>query len=376
MSSNSTTLVDTTSVSDLIGVGLNLAGLTGSTEDEGDDTTSASATLSGYALYSALTGRDPLDPEYYCTQGARRARWFSASLGFDDESSDRDGDDGAILAGGKVLIPFLGRGDVCNDDPKNFGKVQAKLIDAIDAYGDMREAVQTALFEAAKEERGDPALVEDDFLNDELGDPAHLKALLDELGEDLVEGILDDGVDPSAEISLDEEVQREIREFGLQPRVALEFITKQQDGSEDEYMAAAILDWKVPHAPVKLTLNGGWEMKTQATGKDNQGGMAALSLDYQLLDDLSGARPIRFGLSGSAKWMREEGPQYKGQLKLAIPVPYLDGFELPLSLTLANRTDLVDETDVRGLVGFTLDTAQLAPLVGNLGSLLSQPGAP
>lgn len=42
-----------------------------------------------------------------------------------------------------------------------------------------------------------------------------------------------------------------------------------------------------------------------------------------------------------------------GQLKLE--VPFLPGMRLPLSLTLANRTELVRETEVRGNFGFTFD---------------------
>jgi len=37
----------------------------------------------------------------------------------------------------------------------------------------------------------------------------------------------------------------------------------------------------------------------------------------------------------------------------------LAGFELPLSITISNRTDLIDEVEVRGMVGFTIDTSQV-----------------
>jgi TolA-binding protein len=45
-----------------------------------------------------------------------------------------------------------------------------------------------------------------------------------------------------------------------------------------------------------------------------------------------------------------------GQLKLTIPINFNGlSFKLPFSITLANRTDLIKEKDVRGNFGFTLD---------------------
>ena len=48
---------------------------------------------------------------------------------------------------------------------------------------------------------------------------------------------------------------------------------------------------------------------------------------------------------------------YKAQGKLTIPIA--DGIDFPISVTWANRSNLIDEKEVRGQFGFTLDTARL-----------------
>jgi hypothetical protein len=63
-STNASTLLDMSSASDLIGLALNASGLTkGSASDsDEEDATSGAVTVSGYALYSAGVGQDPLAP--------------------------------------------------------------------------------------------------------------------------------------------------------------------------------------------------------------------------------------------------------------------------------------------------------------------------
>jgi hypothetical protein len=106
-STNATSLGDSSSAADLASIALNLAGLSGSSQDgdEEQDVTSASATLSAYALWSAWDGRDPLGPAY-CDPSARISRSFSGTLGFDDETNGPD--NRVVLYGGKFeLAPFL-----------------------------------------------------------------------------------------------------------------------------------------------------------------------------------------------------------------------------------------------------------------------------
>src|SRR5207253_3109308 len=56
---NSTSLVDQSSASDLIGVALNLSGLTGGSNTSDKDKNSAAVTATAYSLYSALRRQEP-----------------------------------------------------------------------------------------------------------------------------------------------------------------------------------------------------------------------------------------------------------------------------------------------------------------------------
>ena len=65
VSTNSTSLVDTSSAGDPANLGLNLAGLTGASKDGATKADSVSVTTSAYALYSAFKAVDPLNPRFY-----------------------------------------------------------------------------------------------------------------------------------------------------------------------------------------------------------------------------------------------------------------------------------------------------------------------
>jgi hypothetical protein len=64
-----------------------------------------------------------------------------------------------------------------------------------------------------------------------------------------------------------------------------------------------------------------------------------------------------FSTSGEAKWLSGAKPNYIGQLKLTIPL--FDGISLPISLSVANRSDLINEKTVKGRFGFTFDLTKL-----------------
>ncbi len=101
-SSNSTSLVDQSSASDLVGVGMNLAGLTGNSNSADNEPTSVSVTTSAYALYAAFKGVDPLNPDFYNTH--RDWRRFSVTLGYDEEKLPSGDMQKAKLFGLKYLV--------------------------------------------------------------------------------------------------------------------------------------------------------------------------------------------------------------------------------------------------------------------------------
>ena len=79
-----------------------------------------------------------------------------------------------------------------------------------------------------------------------------------------------------------------------------------------------------------------------------------------------GRDPLVISIAGLGEWYADERPDIaKVQVKLNVPLPgALSGLKIPLSFTVANRTELIDETELRGNVGFTVDFAKLQSLLG------------
>ena len=138
-STNSTSLVDTSSAGDLVNVGLNLAGLTGATKGSSTDTNSVSVTTSAYALYAGFLGADPLNPGFY----NRNAAWrrLSFTLGYDDEKNPvTNASAQAKIFGVKYLIinkrdPTSARND------KYFSIISNDLQTRTTAFGNLFEKV-------------------------------------------------------------------------------------------------------------------------------------------------------------------------------------------------------------------------------------------
>jgi hypothetical protein len=101
-SGNSSSLVDQSSASDLVGVGLNLAGLTANSNSTDNEPHSVSVTTSAYALYAAFKGVDPLNPDFY--NAHRDWRRFSVTLGYDEEKLPSGDTQKAKLFGVKYLV--------------------------------------------------------------------------------------------------------------------------------------------------------------------------------------------------------------------------------------------------------------------------------
>jgi hypothetical protein len=48
--------------------------------------------------------------------------------------------------------------------------------------------------------------------------------------------------------------------------------------------------------------------------------------------------------------------------QLGVVIPLLSGLELPLTMTVASRTETSSDVEVRGNIGFAVDTALLTKL--------------
>jgi len=154
-----------------------------------------------------------------------------------------------------------------------------------------------------------------------------------------------------------------VYELNKRTEVTLAVNSKVRSDEEDDLQAFLVLE----AAPIKrfdalrylnITANAGFEYVLNDELTRDVGGLAALELELPLRVPDINRRIPRIALSGRGRWLKDRGDQYIGQLKLKLPLA--EGFEIPLSVSVANRTDLIDETEVRGLLGFTIDTTRIA----------------
>lgn len=359
---NSTTLVDSTSSSDFIGVALNLAGLSGGTNGaSGSDSNSATATVSGYALLSTLESpQDPLDARTYCSRSGRLTRLFSTTIGYDDADKGSP-DDRVIIWGAKVTLPLSKRRELCN--PAEWGDVTNDLVATFAPFKDVKDAVFARLLELARARGIDTGKLTGEG-DDDGPNEANWSQFLAAFGEDDALQVLDLTLQDQpraldAEVRLQRAISTAVEEYQHRPRFAVEYLTRKRDGSGDVQTVKGVFEYGFES--LKLSANVGWE-STSAVGKDESGGTAAVSLEWAGgVDDLEGRRPWRFALSGDGKWARKADDQYRAQARFTLPIA--SGIELPISVTWANRSELIKEDEVRGQIGFTFDTAQLMRLL-------------
>ena len=405
VSDSSTSLVDQSSASDLVGVALNLAGLTKGNNNS-NEKNSAAITATAYSLYSALRNEEPLDPSFYNRH--RDWRRLSFTLGFEKGQANAAGQDtrDTTIAGAKYLI--ISRRDASYHQ-KELGIVYENLKAAAVNFAQLTKELKSFLL------FGDPTLrnklrIADDvrfFIQTQIDSPntnsddkQAYKALLLEsedvwfdfdkedkfanvrqdirkmvdnkwLGKgfpNLLKALGDDGlkqvdqfIDARLEAftSLNNASRRAIETIRRAPQLSLSFQFKLRKQGADEYLGEVIFDYGV-HDRVNLTLNGSYNYKNSSIiGGDVRTGRFAGQLQFQMTPEKSlvGRSPLYLYLGSEANWASGKPSIYKLQGKVKIPIA--EGIDFPISITFANRTDLIQEKDVRGQFGFTIDTAKL-----------------
>jgi len=63
-------------------------------------------------------------------------------------------------------------------------------------------------------------------------------------------------------------------------------------------------------------------------------------------------------VAAEQKWETKQSPTYQFQARSSIPL--IDGIDIPISITWANRTELTKEDHVRARFGFSFDLSRLA----------------
>lgn len=359
---NTTSLVDQTEPPDLISTGLNLAGLSSKTGET--EKTSFSVTTSAYALYSMASKRDPLDPSFYVRHPDLRRVSFTLGRELPDDKDAKDTDPATII-GVKVLA--LNKRDASlASNRSRVQTVSQRLRDASPDFLKTSFEVRQFLYNELAAPLGLPAVATPasivQFFDDHLSSSAQMKATLGLLSEKQmarIDEIIESRIDSA--VALRDASMKAFEEIRRRPQLSLNFQSKLRPGNgTDEYRGGVLYDFGV-YRRVNLTLNATFDYDDSKTiGGDKRGGRLAGETHFLLTpgDKLfTGRDPLVFSVSGEGKWMSNAKPAYTGQLKLTIPVAA--GIEFPLSVSFANRRDLINEKTVRGRFGFTFDIAKL-----------------
>ena len=353
----STAIVDQSGAPDLIGIATQLFNA-GRAASEG---TPASFTLSAFAVRSAFGGLDPMRPEVYAA--GRNWRRVSVSVGRLAEDGDA-GQPGGQLVGVKLLAVNL-------RDPSHPSNV-ALLQDSLRTAGTGQSVALAfdALFEAIAARLG-PRLGEQDpdvFGVKFLGRETHAETLAQLTEEDLAEidRILVERLAPALASGVAQQ-QTIVERLRQAPQLAFSYQASfRQDTGDDEHLWQGIFDYG-PSSRMNVTLNAGLSRIDRALVEDETvvriSGQAQFRLtadDSRVVGLLRARAPLTLSASVSSGWHRDSDDIHKAQVKLTVPMPArLGGISLPISLTVANRTELIDEREVRGQVGFTLDFSVL-----------------
>lgn len=360
LADSSTSLIDRSEAPDVLGIALNLAGLSAN-EGEEEEKTSVSVTTTAYALYAGLKQRDPLNPALYMRHP--NLRRFSFTFGQETPEGEEDGERATIL-GTKIML-INKRDSSIRSNRARLRPLSDKLTAATGDFGRIRRDVENYIYKELAPQLGHPPELTgpnlQKFTEDHLT-PDTIVATLGKLSEEQladITNLITSRIE--SRVVLDEETLTAIETIRRAPQLAFTFQSKLREGDGvDEYRTGLTFDYGLIRR-VNLTLNGSFDYNDSKTiGGDTRGARFAGETHFLLTPDrkvLEGAGPWVFAISGEAKWMSNTDATYTGQLKLTIPI--MDGLDFPLSVSFANRSDLVEESHVRGRFGFSFDLPKL-----------------
>ena len=349
----STSLVERSSAPDLFGLGLDFLNLSDSSTADKKSATPKTLTFSAYSLKSSLSGEDPLDPEIYNANKKWRAVSFTVGYDVPENTDERD-----PVVGIKWRV-YDGRDPSSSANEAEILEVEKALGDAGVAFGPILREVRENLFESLRLRGSLPAGVATlDAFEGAVANPTQFQTILDSLTDDEKKAI-DETISKrlSAFVNLTIITRNAVQKIRSKPQLALSFVTTQRRGNRpDEYSGALTFDKGMGQN--SISINGSFFVKNEGTGEDAKGGelAAAFHLPLRGVNPLDYKDPLRLSLEATAAGATGEPPTYKAQAKLVIPL--LPGMELPISVSVANRTELVNEKDVRGRFGFTFDFAK------------------
>lgn len=354
VASNSSALVDRSGAPDLIGLATQFFN-----RGQSGDQKPTSLTLSAFALRSAIVGEDPLRPEHY----AAGQKWRKYSFTVGREAATVTGQPDAQLVGVKALV-FDRR------DPTLAANVALLQQMATNTASGQTFAQGVAAVQNLIAQRLAPRLgISDPFkiVEDLLGKEKHAETLATltpaELAE--VDAVIKEKLVPLMAQSRAQQAQL-VQRLVRAPQLALSYQAKLTEDVSNEHQWLAVFDYGLANR-ISISVNGGMAIVDRPDLDDEASGRLAVEAQFRLTGDTSTLvgllrtkSPLVISISGASKWNPDALDIHKFQAKLTLPLPGpLNGLSLPISVTVANRTELIDEREVRGQVGFTIDFSKL-----------------
>jgi hypothetical protein len=354
VSDDSSTLLDNSSASDFIGLGMSLIGVR---NESGTQTTSGttSATVTAYSLLSAAYGLDPLkDPNFYYSH----ANWrrVAVTIGRQPQRNTGKGLDAeAAIAGAKFV--FLNLREISRTE--NLATIQRLMDDAAVSAANINSAVVALLASALA-----PGTEMSQFVTDDLK-LASFKETLGNITPDVSQQV-DRAISAriAADVALREAIRQKIGEIKRRPQASIAWSSNLRDGSSpNQHRLEAIVDYGM--APrLSFTANAGVDLvdkKSLTLDPTIDTNVGRIAGAFQLALGDTGVFGLRaapkMSVAADMEW-KQANRTWKAQWKFDLPVA--TGIVLPLSFTWADRPDAINEKEVRGTLGFTIDTAKLA----------------
>jgi hypothetical protein len=354
VSDDSSTLIDNSSTSDFIGVGMSLVGVRD--RDDGQTTSgTTSVTVTGYSLLAAAHGRDPLrNADFYYSH----ANWRRVALTLGRQPQREDGkglNAEAAIAGLKVV--FMNLREISRNE--NVADIEA----LVGGVAMSTAAINTAVAELLASELGAGVSLAT-FVTGQLSLTNYAPTLMK------ITPALSERIDAviaariAADVALRDAIREKVAEIKRRPQASLAWSSTLRDTkAPDQHRLQVIVDYGM--APrLSFTANAGWDL-VDAKGLqldptvDTNVGRVAAALQLALAD--TGPFGLRaapkMSVAADVQWKRAERT-WKAQWKFDLPVSA--GVTVPVSFTWADRPERIDEKEVRGTVGFTIDTAKLA----------------
>jgi hypothetical protein len=387
-SSTASSLVDRSSVSDIAGIALDVAGLSSATSQP--NTSSATGSLSAYALRNWLAREDSLDPSIY----AKGLNWrrYSLLLGRDlPDSSKTSGSSASsgssssatqstqqglsnryattassatstttnsqrgVIVGGKVVL--WARRDASNShNAAYFDKIGTALASqvvpfaratlAVQAYLDSKYGAGSTLPANWSSTWSKLTTADKSDIDKFLSVPATTGTDYYKTVDDAIKHILN-----APQLSVTYQADIKLDSSATLHRTAL-ILDKSAFGQSGKILTTANVGFDYTEktsttaAKKQFRASGDIETPLWSMGKN----------DNAIKVSEMGAQQITLELSGQGQW-GTASPTYQAQVKVTIPVVH--GVSIPFSCSYANQTQLVKETNIFGHVGLTLDLSKL-----------------